>query len=265
MTLDGWLRSHPYLAEVARVRRQIDEGVAGTPPLTPPASWDDYVEDYATGVPLLQSAVRIDLDPAGEAMIDALERLSIDVPPAIPARVVEWLLGNDDWQPAQPGLVRAVGWIAMATALRSIVSSLTAWKDDDRWLRRYCPCCGSAPAMAQLVGAEPGRRRLLTCGRCATQWRYGRTMCPFCETDFQQLSAITIEGERGLRVDYCVACRGYLKTYDGQGGEAVLLADWTSLHLDQLAMERGLQRLAASLYDLDLSLASTRLAASASN
>jgi hypothetical protein len=29
-----------------------------------------------------------------------------------------------------------------------------------------------------------------------------------------------------------------------------MLADWTSLHLDLLAQDRGLRRLATSLYDL---------------
>jgi len=61
---------------------------------------------------------------------------------------------------------------------------------------------------------------------------------------------LAIEGEGGLRIDYCEACLGYLKTYNGQGSEALLLADWTSLHLDILARDRGLKRLAASLYDL---------------
>ena len=105
--------------------------------------------------------------------------------------------------------------------------------------------------MAQLVGADPGRRRYLVCGRCATQWRYGRTMCPFCEADSQKLAGIEIEGESGLRVDYCESCHGYLKTYDGHGDEQILLADWTSLHLDQLALDRGLQRRAVSLYDIE--------------
>jgi hypothetical protein len=31
----------------------------------------------------------------------------------------------------------------------------------------------------------------------------------------------------------------------------VLLSDWSSLHLDLLAHDRGLQRLAASLYELE--------------
>jgi FdhE protein len=61
---------------------------------------------------------------------------------------------------------------------------------------------------------------------------------------------VTVEGEAGLRIDYCESCRGYLKTYDGQGNEAILLSDWTSLHLDLLAHDRGLRRLAVSLYEL---------------
>ena len=60
-----------------------------------------------------------------------------------------------------------------------------------------------------------------------------------------------IDRERGLRLDHCETCGGYLKTYDGEGSEAVLLADWTSLHLDFIARDRGLTRMAGSLYDLD--------------
>ena len=54
----------------------------------------------------------------------------------------------------------------------------------------------------------------------------------------------------GQRIDYCEPCSGYLKTYDGQGNEAVLLSDWISLHLDLVAHDRGLKRLAVSLYEL---------------
>ena len=61
---------------------------------------------------------------------------------------------------------------------------------------------------------------------------------------------MTVEGERGLRIDYCESCKGYLKTYDGEGSETVLLADWTSIHLDVIASDHGLKRLAASLYEL---------------
>ena len=63
-------------------------------------------------------------------------------------------------------------------------------------------------------------------------------------------SRLAIEGEGPLRIDHCETCRGYVKTYDGEGHENLLLADWTSIHLDIIAQDRGLQRLATSLYHL---------------
>ena len=105
--------------------------------------------------------------------------------------------------------------------------------------------------MAQLVGVDQGRQRLLSCGCCRTRWLYKRTGCPFCENgDDRRLAVVTVEQERGLRIDYCESCKGYLKTYVGEGSETVLLADWTSIHLDVIAFDRGLKRLGASLYDL---------------
>ena len=103
--------------------------------------------------------------------------------------------------------------------------------------------------MAQLVGADPGRKRLLCCGCCGTRWQFTRTACPFCEANSQRLTSLAIEGEPRLRIDHCESCRGYLKTYDGEGDESLLLADWSSLHLDLIAHDRGLMRLAASLFD----------------
>jgi FdhE protein len=147
--------------------------------------------------------------------------------------------------------LRYVGWAAMARYLRPVASGFDAWRDEERWLRRYCPTCGSLPAMAQLAGVDPGRKRLLSCGCCGTRWQFKRTGCPFCDTDSQRIATVTIEGEAGLRIDHCESCGGYLKTYDGEGHETVLLSDWSSLHLDLIAHDRGLKRLAASLYEFE--------------
>jgi FdhE protein len=68
---------------------------------------------------------------------------------------------------------------------------------------------------------------------------------------------VTIDGEPDLRIDHCIACGGYLKTYVGEGSESLLLSDWSSLHLDLIAHDRGLKRLAASLYEFDLPTASS--------
>jgi hypothetical protein len=47
-----------------------------------------------------------------------------------------------------------------------------------------------------------------------------------------------------LRDSFCDELR------DDYAGQAFFLADWTSLHLDIIAQDRGLKRLANSLYEL---------------
>lgn len=275
MTRDAWLSAHPYLGPLASWRSRVDAvigaigaEIAAEPPAVP--VWNDYGEDFGAGVPLLRSTgAALDLEPAGKLVLALVERLASDpTDTALAAdvrelaaelgrerasarRVVDWLLGEETLEPARPGLLRCLGWTALARHLVPVVLAFQRWREDERWLRNYCPTCGAPPAMAQLVGKDPGRKRLLACGSCNTRWQYNRTRCPFCEEDAHRLAVVTVQGEGGLRIDYCEACRGYVKTYDGEGDEALLLADWTSLHLDLVARGRGLKRLCASLYDLD--------------
>jgi FdhE protein len=271
LTRDGWLEAHPYLRPLgdfsARVEHAASGLVAGSASI---ARWDDLRPELLAGVPLLHAAdAPIDLEPAGRsvaalvhwlasgesggrrkdeaAALEAELRSTADVS----SRIVTWLLGDESWSPPSPGLLRYLGWTAMARFLRPVVEAFDRWRDDERWLRPYCPTCGSGPTMAQLVGKDPGRRRLLVCGRCAGRWGYRRAQCPFCEKDSYRASILAIEGEAGLRIDHCDSCRGYLKTYDGQENQDLLLLDWTSLHLDLIARDRGLKRLAASLYALE--------------
>ena len=167
-----------------------------------------------------------------------------------------FLLLGDSVEAPSPGLLRFLGWTALARALRPVVEGFAGWRDDERWLRRYCPTCGAGPAMGQIAGTEPARHRLLACGRCRTRWRWRRTQCPFCENDSHRLAGINVEGEPDLRDRPLHRVPGLPQDHVGQGEEPLLLADWTSLHLDLLAQERGLERKATSLYDLD-SLAGT--------
>ncbi len=171
--------------------------------------------------------------------------------PELSGKVLSFLLGDDSVEPPSPGLLRFLGWMVLARALRGVVEGFAGWRDDERWLRRYCPTCGAGPAMGQIAGTDQARHRLLCCGRCRTRWRWRRTQCPFCEKDSHRLAGIKVEGEPALRIDHCTECRGYLKTYVGEGQEQLLLADWTSVHFDLLARGRGLERRATSLYDLD--------------
>jgi FdhE protein len=271
MTTDSWLASHAYLRPVADLAGEVDRATAALGiEQAPVPDWADYGADFAGGVTLLHStAAGIDLEPGGRTAAALIEKLStagspgwlaaetrslhaeLQREPHAERRIVDFLLGDESAVPAFPGLLRYLGWGAMARYIAPIVRAFEDWRDEEKWQRRYCPTCGSLPAMAQLAAEEPGRRRLLSCGCCGTRWHFKRTCCPFCDSDSQRLESVLIEGELGLRIDHCAACSGYIKTYDGQGDENLFLSDWSSLHLDVLASDRGLKRLAASLYEFE--------------
>ena len=274
LNADGWVAAHEYLRPVAQLRALVDRAAAelesGTRSAAAAPSRDEYREEFLAGVPLLHSErVVLDLEPAGEmtaALAGAVaaqsppgrvrdEAASLDAAlrsqPGAPRRIAGWLLGDDSWSPPSPGLLRYLGWTAAARFLRPVVAAFERSGEDERWGRGYCPTCGAPPAMAHLTEADASRARRMCCGLCDTRWQYPRTKCPFCEADAQKLSVVAVEGEAGLRIDYCPSCRGYLKTYAGKGDEAILLSDWSSLHLDLVARDRGFERLAASLYAFD--------------
>lgn len=268
---EGWVDDHPYLRPMAELSARVEHALSELtlPPVAVPA-WDAYRDDLAEGVPLLSSAsVRVDLEPAGALLADLLRPLATEpLPgpvaaearvlsaelfrtPELSRRIVPFLLGDDSLETPSPGLLRFLGWTVLARYLQPVVEAFAGWRDEERWLRRYCPTCGAGPAMGQIAGTDQARHRLLCCGRCRTRWRWRRTQCPFCENDSHRLAGIKVEGEPTLRIDHCTECRGYLKTYVGEGEEALLLADWTSLHLDLIAHRRGLERKATSLYDVE--------------
>jgi FdhE protein len=271
MTPDLWLNAHSYLRPLADLSAQVDRAAAGIDVLDARIpDWEDYRADFLAGVPLLPSTTAaVDLEPVGRMVGALLERLASGTlsgrlaaetralntelrrEPQVSRLIVDFLLGDETFSPPFPGLLRYLAWTATARFLRRVVNAFDGWRDEERWLRSYCPTCGSLPAMAQLAGTDPGRLRLLSCGCCGTRWQFRRMGCPFCESaDAHHLPAIVIEGEKYLRIDYCQSCRAYLKTYNGEGSEPLYLADWTSLHLDIIARDRGLKRLATSLYEL---------------
>jgi FdhE protein len=267
MTQDVWLSTHPYLQPVAELHALINESLADNlATLVADLHWNTYLEDFHRGVPLLRSSAAEKTLTLAEEMIEVpLANLTANLSGKLAegsdaslvdihrdthssGGVVNRLVGGDF---AHPGFVRFLGWAVLSRQILPLVRSFAAWREEERWLRPYCPTCGSPPAMAQLIGTDPGRQRFLACGCCKTRWQYRRTRCPFCEDpDDHRLSVFAIEGEGGLRIDYCKSCRGYLKTYNGEGSESVLLADWTSIHLDVVATDRGLNRLAGSVYEI---------------
>jgi FdhE protein len=271
MTQEVWLTDHPYLQHLADFHAQVDTAAASvTFPCADVPIWKDYIEDFRAGIPFLHStAAAIDLGPAEKILTSLVETLTSQPLPLwtageipnlaaelrgcqdTPGRLVTWLIHESEFRSNYRGLLRYLGWTALRRFLSPVVDAFAKWRDEEQWLRGYCPTCGSLPAMAQLIGIDLGRMRLLSCGCCSTRWRFGRSGCPFCENkDDRRLAVVAIEGEAGLRIDYCSSCGGYLKTCCSGEKDQFLMQDWTSLHLDIIARDRGLKRLAASLYEL---------------
>lgn len=268
-----WTERHPYLEAIASFHDAIEAAAeAADLPRAPLPALEAWAEEFGRGIPLLLSE-RAGLRGA-PALGDAVAKLvaataAAPIPetlkagaaelareladPAARARVVAWLVrGGEEGAPENAGLARYIGWTALAHALAPAIEAASAWRKDDEWNRGSCPTCGALPVMAQLVPAEVGRRRFLVCGQCHTRWKHRRIVCPHCANeDANRLAVLEVEGEPGLRLDVCDACKGYVKTYDGEGQESFMLADWPTLHLDVLAGERGFERKGASLYDLD--------------
>jgi len=118
-------------------------------------------------------------------------------------------------------------------------------------MRGYCPTLrshsrhGSAGCQGSWTPSIPFLGLLRN-----ARWGYRRAWCPFCEIeDNHRLAVLVVDGEDALRIEYC-RCGGYLKTYNGEGSEDLLLADRTPLHLDALARDHGLKSYAGSLYRL---------------
>jgi FdhE protein len=270
-----WLRAHPFLTGIAAFQARVDDAAtaaaAGGPAAVPPAL-DPYRPEYAAGIPLLRSeAVKVEVARPGAAVLgEVVERLAAaSLPDAVASGVrelrdrfraapaarrdaVEWVLrGGAADAPAAPGLLRYVGWTALAHVLAPVVSAFAAWRDDAAWPHGHCPTCGALPVMAQLATHEAGRERRLACGCCRTRWKFRRIGCPYCGNDEPAtLDLLEVEGEAALRLDTCQACKGYVKTVAQDGDSDLLLADWTTIHLDALARERGFERRGASLYEL---------------
>jgi len=132
------------------------------------------------------------------------------------------------------------------SAMPSIEEGLKSFLKEvngEKWLKNFCPICGSPPFLA-LLKEEVGKRYLL-CSYCGYEWRFDRLACPFCENREQEfLQYFYEEGEENYRIDTCEKCKQYIKTLDLRKMELIdpLLEDISTLHLDLLASKKGYNR-----------------------
>jgi len=159
MTPDLWLEAHSYLRPIAGFAAQVDRAAAGIDVLeVRMPDWEDYRADFLAGVPLLRSsAAAVDLEPGGrmaQALLESLAsgpstgRLAEETralatelrhEPQAARRIADFLLGDEALTPPFPGLLRYLGWTAMARFLRPVVSAFDGWRDENYQVRDAAP------------------------------------------------------------------------------------------------------------------------------
>jgi len=121
---------------------------------------------------------------------------------------------------------------------------------ESKWLKGYCPICGSWPEMGFLEGREG--RRWLKCSFCSHEWTFSRTECPFCESDNPDKLEIFYSEDRPFeRAELCYECRKYLVSVDLRDCQGIVrdVAALGLVYLDILAQEKGFSPGGASAWN----------------
>jgi FdhE protein len=113
---------------------------------------------------------------------------------------------------------------------------------DAEWNHGFCACCGSWPALMEVVDGH----RILRCSFCASAWERTEYCCIYCDEGGEKFVTAAPDQERMTRrLEVCAACQGYLKTIDAAAlSPFPLLAiyDMETMDLDLAAMEHGYSR-----------------------
>jgi FdhE protein len=113
-----------------------------------------------------------------------------------------------------------------------------------------CPVCGGRPQAGVLRPEGDGGKRSLICSLCATEWNFGRILCPHCQEGSElNLAVYVSEDFPHVRVEACDTCHTYLKTVDlTKNGLAVPIVDEiAAIPLDLWARENGYRKLQMNL------------------
>jgi formate dehydrogenase formation protein len=117
------------------------------------------------------------------------------------------------------------------------------------WDRGYCPCCGSWPALVELVNGA----RVLRCSFCAASWELTSYRCIYCgNADNRFVAAAPDMAHQDRRLELCGACGSYTKAIEVSSltpFPLIAIEDLATMDLDEGAMGREYSR--PPLFDLD--------------
>jgi FdhE protein len=113
-----------------------------------------------------------------------------------------------------------------------------------------CPFCSRKPVVGVLRPEGDGAKRSLICSMCATEWSFGRILCPACgEESVEKLAIYTADQFGHVRVEACDTCGRYIKTVDlTKNGRAVPIVDeLATIPLNLWAQEHNYVKLQANI------------------
>lgn len=128
------------------------------------------------------------------------------------------------------------------------------------WDRGYCPCCGSWPALIEMLNASgrqsaagEGGARFLRCSFCAASWELKTHRCIYCgNADERFVAAAPDMARQNRRIELCGGCGNYTKAIEVNRltpFPLIAIEDLATLDLDQAAMGHEYGR--PTLFDLD--------------
>jgi Protein involved in formate dehydrogenase formation len=147
-------------------------------------------------------------------------------------------------------LVGELGSSVLAHRLQAALLTSPDLGDSVRdWDRGYCPCCGSWPALVELLDGE----RVLRCSFCAAAWELTSHRCIYCgNADKRFVAAAPDMAHQDRRLELCGGCGSYTKVIEVGSltpFPLVAIEDLATMDLDEGAIGRQYGR--PPLFDLD--------------
>lgn len=105
-----------------------------------------------------------------------------------------------------------------------------------------CPVCNSTPSLSSI---QENEGRIYYCSYCGFKGQWNRIGCPACQNrKGEEIEIITAEQEKGLRLELCLICKNYIKTFQRAlfSNYTPELIDIMSLPLDIIAQSKGFTR-----------------------
>ena len=219
---DELAAAHPFAADVLRFYHRV-------------ATFQKGLYWY------LNEASATDLDALLPKFPEFLSEIETGGPEPIAQSAREWEKRDVDrsrellafhWRSPSPGASPEglLAWLFLQPYAEHLAEHIHAEHTEgvpEKAASAVCPFCSRKPAVGVLRQEGDGAKRSLICSMCATEWPFGRILCPACgEENVDKLAIYTAEQFGHVRVEACDTCGCYIKTVDlTKNGRAVPIVD----------------------------------------